>query len=67
MTPDEKIKARIHHAIDSISESVRINGAESDTTDFLINYLSGDIDTITKLILEMECDKAADESGDAEA
>ena len=37
---------QIHSAIDSISESVRINGCESKVTDFLINFLAGNVHLI---------------------
>jgi hypothetical protein len=53
MTQDQ-----IRAAIDSLSESVRINGHESPTTDFLINFLADNVPLIEDL---MASAAAADE------
>lgn len=46
--------AHVQLAIDQLSESVRINGCENRMTEFLINYLSGNIDDIVDDLEEVE-------------
>jgi hypothetical protein len=40
---------QVNTAIDSITESLRINGAASDLTDFLVNYLAANSHDIVEL------------------
>jgi hypothetical protein len=46
----------IRKSIDNISESVRINGCETEVTEFLINFLTGNIPMIADMIAEKEAD-----------
>jgi hypothetical protein len=45
VTTDEKFR----HAIDAISEALRVNGAESSITDFCVNYLAANLDDLVQL------------------
>jgi len=58
MSSIEQNEFKIQHAIDDISNSVSINGCESNTTEFLLNFLTDQVPNIAKLMLENECNEA---------
>lgn len=52
---------KIHQAIDQISESVSINGCESNIVDFLINHLAAFADDLAQKYEEEETEEEKEE------
>lgn len=56
----------MRETIDAISQSVRINGAESEMADFCLNFLAANIDALVELWDQDDDDRIGDADGSVE-